>query len=585
MDLLHIRDLTLNNFKRFYTSVFWSALSDLVAFCGIFIVLLFVDVILQPFFGGYEASLGELLGICALGLVYMVIYFFAQIPAYKANYESTYKFSAQGRLELAEHLRKLPLGFLQSRNAASLSHSIMNDFARLEGVNSHMLPQTCASLVVVCIVFVGLCVWHWQMALAFFACVPLALAILLLVRYIADGLSTSHMRSVVCASNVINEYIDGISTIRANLMGGAKFARLESVFDTLRRESIRIEVSLMPFALSILSCMGAGIGIMVMVGRGFLLDGELSVIEYIAFLLLGSKAFVPLMTFCVNFIELQYFAKSGQNILSLLQAPVISGQDKDIPTSNDIRLEHVSFGYKAKQIVLHDISLHIKEKSSVAIVGDSGSGKSTLVKLIARFYEPSCGKIYIGKKGESKDISTLDYESFIAKFSMVFQDVYLFGGSVESNLKFAKENASKEAIEEVLKKANALEFVQEMPNGINTNMSEGGKSLSGGQKQRLSIARCLLKDAPIVLLDEMTSSLDVKNEYALQKAINALSKDKTIIIIAHKLRSITHCDCIIYLEKTPKGSIIAESGTHKELLAKGGKYAQAFANEASSIHI
>ena len=582
MMLKTLQNITLNDLRRFYCCVALTTLSDIIGFLGIFIILLFLEKILGVFFNKEPANLYELLGISALGFAYMVLHYFAQLPSYQANYKSTYELSQQGRLKLAEHIRKLPLGFLESSNPARLSHTLMDGFAKLEIANSHMFAQTFSAILLSCLVFIGLCFYNLQMALAFFSCIPFALLILFIVRKISNSLTLRHHNAILDASNIINEYIDGITTIKAHNMRGEKFERVKSVFHKLYKESVRIEVSLMPFALSIMSCIGAGIGIMVMVGREFLVNGEMSVIEYLAFLLLGAKAFVPLLTFSLNLIEMQYFAKIGQNILNLYTQNTIDGKDKDIPQGNAIHFKNVSFSY-GNQPILHQINFHIKDKTSLAIVGESGSGKSTLVKLIARFYEPTQGEILLGDCNIQKNIATLDYESLMQKFSMVFQKVYLFEGSIASNLAFAKDEASTEEMQKALKDANALEFVNQMPQGLQSNVNEGGKSLSGGQKQRISIARCLLKDAPIVLLDEISSSLDVLNEYALQKAINKLAKNKSVILIAHKLKNVRHCDCIIVLQKTPKGSIIAESGTHEELLAKKGLYAKMWEEETKAL--
>lgn len=575
-----IKNITLNDTKRFYKSLALSVFGDIVGFLGIFIVIYFIDSILSTFLSDKPPTPTLLYGICGAAFGYMLLYYLALIPAYKANYEVTYKQSAKKRLELAEHIRKLPLGFLESSNPSRLSHTLMSDFAKLEGANSHLLPQLFSSLILAILVFIALCIYNLKMALAFFALLPVALLILYGSRKLSDYLTLRHRDAILNASNVINEYIDGITTIKANNMAGAKFERLEKTFENLRKESIKIEVGIMPFALSVISCLGAGIGIMVLVGRDLLVSGELSVIEYIAILLLGSKAFVPLLTFCVSFIELGYYAKAGENILELLKVPTISGSDS-VPKGNDIVLKNVSFSYGSKPI-LHNINLEIKEKTSLAIVGESGSGKSTLVKLIARFYEPSSGEILIGDSNECKNISHIEYESLMQKFSMVFQKVYLFKGNVRSNLTFAKENASSDEMLEALKKANALEFLEsnlQDSNVLNYSIAEGGKNLSGGQKQRLSIARSLLKDSPIILLDEITSSLDIKNEVEMQKAINALTKEKSVIIIAHKLRSIRHCDNIILLEKSPNGSTILTSGTHETLLATSPTYANLWHQE------
>lgn len=617
-----LKIITLNDMPRFYKSLFWTSIAEIAKFSTIFVVIYFVARVLGPFFegslfyfGGVEASFSELLLICAVGFLLMIAGYYLSIPAYRANFESTYKASAKGRIELAEHIRKLPLGFLESANPSRLSHCIMKDFASIEQANSHLVPQVFGSFVVSVVVFVGLAIYHFQMALAFFACVPLAVVILWATRRLSDYLSTRHINAVLDASNHINEYIDGITTIKAHSLSGEKFKRLERSFENLRKESIKIEVGLMPFALAVVSCMGAGIGLMIGFGREFLLHGELSVIEYLGFILVGSKAFVPLMTFAINFIELRYFVKSGQNILALRAQKEVSGSDRQIPQGNDIVIENLCFSYGArsdnksenfenvqgngkqdfgvqdlggqdvsvqdfdKQILarqdfaLRDINLTIPHKSSLAIVGESGSGKSTLVKLIARFYEPSSGAIKIGNANEKaslKNIAELEIESLMAKFSMVFQNPYLFGGSVKSNVAFGKEDASDEEIKEALKSANALEFVNALPYGIDTKVSESGASLSGGEKQRISIARCNLKNSPIILLDEITSSLDVYNEFAMQRALNRLAKDKTVIIIAHKLKSVMNCDKIVFL----KNGKIVESGTHKQLLALKSEYAK-----------
>lgn len=254
----------------------------------------------------------------------------------------------------------------------------------------------------------------------------------------------------------------------------------------------------------------------------------------------------------------------------------MSGSDTQIPKGNEIVLKNISFGYEKDAPVLKNISLTIPERSSVAIVGKSGSGKSTLVKLIARFYDVDRGVIEIGDaKNGYKNIASFEPEALMKKFSMVFQDVYLFANSVESNVAFGKENADKSEILNALKKASALEFVEALPEGEKTLVGEGGSSLSGGEKQRISIARCIIKDSPIVLLDEITSSLDVYNEFAMQQAINELARDKSVIIIAHKLKSIISCDKIVLLDNGE----IKECGTHEELLKQNGLYKKMWEEE------
>lgn len=559
-----IRNLTGNRTGKFFRSVFATCLCDLANFGGIIFICWLLYLLLNPYLGGERAQTLHLVLICCGCVAYMVVCFYASIPAYNANFVSTYNNSTRGRLKLAEHIRKLSLGFLSNLNPARVSHSMMKDFSNLENANSHIIPQLFSSLIITVTVFIGLLFYNAPLAISFFCCIPVALAVLCIVRFMGVRLSRNQMAASVEASSRLTEYITGITTIKTNNMSGSRFERLEQSLNRLRSESIRLEVTLMPFALTTMSCVGAGIGIMVMFGQYKLIHQEISVMEFLMLMIVASRSIAPFIAFSLNFMMLQYFSESGRNIGRLMSERPLPGTAAELPDGNDLVLRNVSFSYEPGKKILDDVNLEIKSGSVVAVVGPSGSGKSTLVKLLARFYDPDSGSVLMGNIAESRltDISTIDPETLMHRYAMVFQESYLFRGTVADNIILGKKDATSDDVRTVLKKA-MVDFA-----GPDDAVAEEGRNFSGGERQRICIARCMLKDAPIVFLDEITSSLDVYNEFAVQKAVDELTRGKTVVMIAHRLKNIMHSDMIVVMDK---GRIV-DIGTHDELISRDGLY-------------
>ena len=429
------------------------------------------------------------------------------------------------------------------------------------------------ALVMPILAFFGLLWIDWRMSVAMFIALPLAILVLTGSTRIQYSLSRKQIEAKVNAGSRLEEYLQGIRVIKAYNMLGGKFERLQKAFADLRRASLRLEALMGPFILLSITLVRAGLTLMILCGAYLLVGGQLDLLTFVMFLIVGSRVFDPLTSALTNFAEFRYFSIAGGRILNLMREPEMTGK-KESPEHGDITFEKVSFGYGEKEI-LHDVSLTLKQGSLTALVGPSGSGKSTLMKLCARFYDPQKGKVLLN----GQDMKELEPESLMKHISMVFQDVYLFQDTIKNNIRFGKSNATDAEIEAAARKACCHDFIMRLPGGYDTMVGEGGCTLSGGEKQRLSIARAILKEAPVVLLDEATASLDPENEVEVQKAINTLIEGRTVIVIAHRLKTIRNADKIIVLED----GHIAEQGTHDELLRNQGLYHKLWSIQEKTI--
>ncbi len=567
------RTVTVGHPEKLRKSVFYTIVSYLVNIVPFGISIEVVRTVFAAWSAGGAPDMAKLWGLSAFLLVWMLVMFAAEIPAYQACYWDAYEASARGRADLAEKLRRLPLGYFARRDPGDLVNMIMGDFLLLETAISHQVPQMVGGLVLPFIAFVGLCFWNPLMAVAMFVSLPVAALVLVLSTRLQNLLSQKHMRAKIDAGNRIQEYMNGIRVIKAYNLTGDRFARLESAFRSFMKESIRIEAALGPFAMLAISLIRLGLTLMVVLGVHLMIGGTLDPVTFVGFLIVGTRVYDPLTAALLNFFLFRYFTLAGRRILDLMEEPEMTG-DGDVPERHDIALKNVTFGY-GDEPVLRDLSLTFPQGKLTALVGPSGCGKTTLMKVMARFYDPQSGTVLFG----GADERGLDPEKLMKRISFVFQDVYLFRDTVRNNIAFGREGATEAEVEEAAKRACAHDFIMRLPQGYDTMVGEGGSTLSGGEKQRISIARALLKDAPVVLLDEATASLDPENEVEVQRAVNALVEGRTVVVIAHKLRTTQNADNIVVMEE----GRVMEQGRHEELLERGGLYARLWALQNESV--
>jgi ATP-binding cassette subfamily B protein len=551
-----------------------NCLKDLASVIGVILTFIALDNSVGNLANGEAVNFDMLWKLSLCFIPAMAIYIITETLAYDASYLGALKISARGRAELADCMKRLPLGYIKSRDPGDFSNAIMNDFFLLEGINSHIIPQLFSSIAIPLLVFILLLFFDWRMSIAMIAAVPAAFFIVFITGKFQNRMAKKQTRSRINAANRLQEYLSGIKHIKSNNMSGGKFDRLEKAMRALMRDSIRTEGFLGPILGVASFVVRSGMIIMTLTGSYMLTGGEIDLMTFIGFLLMSTSIYIPLTLAFGTFVEFRYAATAGERILDLKNIPPMPGTD-DPPANGDIVFEQVTFRYRDVN-VLKDVSVVIPQGKVTALVGPSGSGKTTLTRIAARFWDVSAGKVTMG----NKDIRQFDPDKYLTKFSEVFQDTYLFEDTIAGNIGFGREGASHDEIIEAAKAAECHDFIERLPKGYETRVGEGGATLSGGERQRIAIARALLKDAPIIILDEATASLDAANEAAVQAAINRLVKNRTVIVIAHKLKTVTTADKIIVLNE----GRVAEQGTHRELLENKGLYSRLYAMQQESMN-
>ena len=508
-----------------------------------------------------------------MALFFLITLFFENL-ATKYTYELGYQRTAEGRIGLASHIRSLPIGFISGKSSSEILDTLMNDFAKVETATTHQLPQFFSSIFVALLCGIFFLIIDIKMGIAALIGFPVAMLFLRLMNRFQNNMYFKTDEAKIKEQEDLEEYLNNIKTLKAYNFITDTLRKIDSDIEHVKTTNTKNEKGIGSLTTIAGMVLRVGLPLMSLVGAYLILDGSLDIETFLMFLFVGTRIFDPLDLALTNYTGLQMASVSGERILKLLEMKPMKGKDA-LNSQNDIELTNVSFAYD-KTNVIEDVSLKIKENELTALVGFSGSGKSTLIKLLPRFYDLIGGNIKIG----NIDISKVSPEEVMRKFSIVFQDVYLFRDTIYNNIKFGNETASKKEIIKAAKMAGAYDFIVKKENGFETMIGEGGSTLSGGERQRISIARAILKDAPIILLDEATASLDPDNEVAVQAAISNLIKNKTVIVVAHKLKNVVGANKIVVLDK---GKVV-EQGKHEELLSLGGIYKSLWDYQEKSKH-
>lgn len=539
------------------------------------VMLMIIMELIKPF-NAEQIDWGRMWLLFAAGVVAAVIVFLCNINDYKKTYITSYIESENTRTAIAEKIRKLPMSVFNSKDLTEITTNFMADVATSEHVLSHVWPQLIANAISITVICLFLSILDWRLALTVFVSVPVAFAIIFLARAINLKISKKHQAAKLAVSGQVQEYIEGIKVIRACNLDGEKFSALEKALRKMKNYAIKSEFGTGIFVTGAQVILQLGIGLTILVGIHLLTSGRIEFISMLTFVLIVTRIYGPILTELTLLPEMFYHQLAINRMRQLMEIETMEG-DTETPIEHyEIVFDSVNFSYnKNSEKVIDNVSVTIPADGITALVGPSGSGKSTISRLIARFWDTNSGTITVG----GVNIKTLDPEHLMSYMSFVFQDVVLFNDTVYNNIKIGKMDATKEEIYAAAKAANCDEFVLKMPEGYDTVLGENGATLSGGERQRISIARALLKDAPIVLLDEATASLDPENESLIQEAISKLIQGKTVVVIAHRLRTIAGADKIIVLQE---GKVV-EQGTHQELLSEGGLYKRLFQIQQESM--
>ena len=483
---------------------------------------------------------------------------------YDNTFLVTYVESGVRRVSLAEKLRKIPLSFFGKKDLADLTSSIMNDCAVLEQSQSHFVAPLYGAILSTTFIAVSLLLFNWCMALAAIWPLPVAFAIVALASGVQRKLSRKAMAAKIACEDGIQECMEAMPDLRANNAEKSYLAVLETKIRAVESRLIKSELGTAVFVVSAGLVLRLGIATTALAGAALLVQGELDILTFFMFLLVASRLYDPLEGSLQNLAAIIGTNTNIERMNEILDCPVQTGSEKLTHQGCDIVFSHVGFSYQSGETVLRDVSFTAKQGQVTALVGPSGGGKTTVSRLAARFWDIDQGKITVG----GMDVSQIDPEKLMSLYAIVFQDVTLFNNSILENIRIGRKDATDEEVIAAAKLANVDTFAEKLPDGWNANIGENGCELSGGERQRISIARAFLKDAPIILLDEATASLDVENETAIQEALSRLIKNKTVLIIAHRMRTVSGADKIVVL----KNGTVAEQGTPAQLMQTDGVF-------------
>ena len=560
------------NFKRKYAltekgvqnvkkGTFWTVIVNIVVMGGVSVLYLLMKDLAAVFIGNQTEM--NTITILILLVVFVFLSFVTHLQQYTTTYGLVYGEVKATRIALAEKLRQLPLGYFNKKDIADLTETIMGDVNRMEHVWSHVLGYLYGSYISTGIIAVFLFIYDWRLAIACLWGVPVAFGLLFGSRKWTSKASEKLKQAAIKVSDGIQETLENVREIRATNQEKTYLRGLYQKIDEHEKVMVKGELVAGIFVNAASVIMRLGVATTILVGAHLIVQGQVDFMILFMFLLVITRIYAPFDQSLALIAEMFVSQVSANRMMEIYDTPVASGKETFEPKGHNIEFHHVSFAYDL-QDVLKDVSFTAKEGEVTALVGPSGSGKSTCAKLAARLFDVQKGKITVG----GVDINEVDPEVLLSDYSMVFQDVVLFDDSIKENIRLGKRNATDEEVYQAAKAANCDEFVQKLPNGYDTLIGENGAKLSGGERQRISIARALLKDAPIILLDEATASLDVENETKIQEALSRLLAKKTVLVIAHRMRTVQSADKIIVLEDGK----VKEEGSPEQLYKQNGLY-------------
>ncbi|MCF0255523.1 ABC transporter ATP-binding protein [Bacteroides heparinolyticus] len=556
--------------KDFCKGIFFTVLLDIALMLPAVFVFFFLDDYLRPALNPEASAVHGFLYYALLGICFMMLMYGFAVLQYRSTYTTVYEESASRRISLAEKLRILPLAFFGEKNLSDLTATIMDDCTDLEHTFSHAVPQLFASVISISLIAVGMAFYNWQLTLALFWVVPIAFAVILLAKREMRKGNESNYLNKRHVSEHIQEGLETIREIKSYNREEDYLEELDKKITVYENVLTRNELLMGVLVNGAQSFLKLGLASVIIVGAHLLSTGVLDFFAYLIFMVIGSRIYAPVNEVMNNLAALFYLDIRIDRMNEMEALPVQRGITDFHPRNYDIEFNQVDFAYETGKEVLRNVSFTARQGEITALVGPSGSGKSTAAKLAARFWDIQSGRITLG----GQDIGLVDPEALLKNYSVVFQDVVLFNASIKDNIRIGRRDATDEEVMRVARLARCDEFIDRMPQGYETVIGENGETLSGGERQRISIARALLKDAPIVLLDEATASLDVENETRIQAGISELVRDKTVLIIAHRMRTIANADKIVVLEN---GRVV-ETGTPDDLQRRDGLFAKMLKN-------
>lgn len=569
----HIYALTERGAKDLVKATLWTIAANLSLMLPVGLLIMALQDIIDALMSGGDPA-AEIWSITALGAGLLVLIYIVHWFQYKALYIATYIESANRRIGLGEKLRQLPLSFFGQRDLSDLTATMMSDCSALEQAFSHFVPQLWGTIISTVLIAIGMLTMDWRMGLAVLWVLPVAFLLTAGSRWLQDRFGTRNFLAKRAATDSLQELLETVKDIKACNQKEKYLHGLDEKMDESERATVRSELVTGTCVTSAQAFLKLGLATTVLVGVNLLVGGSLELATLLIYLIAASRLYDPISTTLANMAAVFSSQIKIQRMREIEQQPVQTGTKSYTLKNYDIAFDRVKFAYDQREGVLADVSFTARQGEVTALVGPSGGGKSTAAKLAARFWDVDGGRITLG----GVDVSTVEPEALLKNYAIVFQDVVLFRDTVMENIRLGRRDASDQEVLAAARAAQCDTFVQKMPEGYQTMIGENGATLSGGERQRISIARALLKNAPVILLDEATASLDVENESAVQAALSGLVQDKTVLIIAHRMRTVMGADKVVVLA----GGKVAEMGCPEDLVKKGGIFAHMVALQTQS---